>query len=59
MPGLIWNCSGNARALDLTRILPQLDAAEARGLLIRDHRLATPTPLGRRFLNDLIALFLD
>jgi len=45
--------------LDLTRILPQLDAAEARGLLIRDHRLATPTPLGSRFLNDLIALFLD
>jgi oxygen-independent coproporphyrinogen-3 oxidase len=45
--------------LDLTRILPQLDAAEARGLLIRDHRRATPTPLGRRFLNDLIGLFLD
>lgn len=45
--------------LDLTRILPQLDAAEARGLLTRDHRRATPTPLGRRFLNDLIALFLD
>jgi oxygen-independent coproporphyrinogen-3 oxidase len=45
--------------LDLTRILPQLDAAEARALLIRDHRRATPTPLGRRFLNDLIGLFLD
>ena len=45
--------------LDLTRILPKLDAAEARGLLIRDHRRATPTPLGRRFLNDLIGLFLD
>jgi oxygen-independent coproporphyrinogen-3 oxidase len=45
--------------LDITRILPQLDAAEARGLLIRDHRRATPTPLGRRFLNDLIGLFLD
>ena len=44
--------------LDLTRILPQLDAAEARGLLIRDHRRATPTPLGRRFLNDLIGMFL-
>lgn len=44
--------------LDLTRILPQLDAAEARGLLIRDHRRAMPTPLGRRFLNDLIGLFL-
>jgi oxygen-independent coproporphyrinogen-3 oxidase len=45
--------------LDLTRILPQLDAAEARGLLSRDHRRAGPTALGRRFLNDLIASFLD
>jgi putative oxygen-independent coproporphyrinogen III oxidase len=45
--------------LDLTRILPQLDAAEARGLLSRDHRRAGPTALGRRFLNDLIAPFLD
>ncbi len=45
--------------LDITRILPQLDTAEAQGLLTRDHRRATPTPRGRRFLNDLIALFLD
>jgi len=45
--------------LDLTRILPQLDAAETRGLIARDHRRVTPTPLGRRFLNDLIAMFLD
>lgn len=45
--------------LELARILPQLDAAEAKGLLIRDHRRATPSPLGRRFLNDLIGLFLD
>lgn len=45
--------------LELARILPQLDAAEAKGLLIRDHRRAMPTPLGRRFLNDLIGLFLD
>lgn len=45
--------------LDLTCILPLLDAAESRGLLIRDHRSAVPTALGRRFLNDLIGLFLD
>ena len=45
--------------LDLTCILPQLDVAEARGLLSRDYRHATPTPLGRRFLNDLIGLFLE
>jgi oxygen-independent coproporphyrinogen-3 oxidase len=45
--------------LDLTCILPQLDAAETRGLLTRDHRRVLPTALGRRFLNDLIGLFFD
>ena len=44
--------------LELTRILPTLDQAETRGLLTRDHQRATPTPLGRRFLNDLMQLFL-
>ncbi len=44
---------------DITPLLPRLDAAEARGLITRDHRRVTPTLLGRRFLNDLIALFLD
>ncbi len=44
--------------LDLTHVLPVLDQAEARGLLLRDHRSVRPTPLGRRFLNDLLALFL-
>ncbi len=45
--------------LNLAGILPQLAAAEVRGLLTRDHRRAAPTALGRRFLNDLIGLFLD
>ena len=45
--------------LPLTSILPRLEAAEARGLLARDHRRAVPTPRGRRFLNDLIGMFLD
>ncbi len=44
--------------LDLTHVLPVLDQAEARGLLLRDHRGVRPTPLGQRFLNDLLALFL-
>jgi oxygen-independent coproporphyrinogen-3 oxidase len=35
-----------------------IDEAERRGLLVRDHRRVRPTPLGRRFLNDLQALFL-
>jgi len=36
----------------------ELAAAEARGLLERDPTAIRPTPLGRRFLNDLQALFL-
>ncbi|MCU0868104.1 MAG: radical SAM family heme chaperone HemW [Burkholderiales bacterium] len=36
-----------------------LDAAEARGLLTRDHLRLGPTALGRRFLNDLLEMFLD
>jgi putative oxygen-independent coproporphyrinogen III oxidase len=36
----------------------ELDEAERRGLLARDHDRIRPTPLGRRFLNDLQALFL-
>lgn len=35
-----------------------LAAAEARGLIVRDHRHIAPTPLGRRFLSDLQSLFL-
>ena len=35
-----------------------LDAAERRGLVLRDHEHIRPTPLGRRFLNDLQAIFL-
>ncbi len=36
----------------------ELDAAERRGLIVRDHERIRPTPLGRRFLNDLQAMFL-
>lgn len=35
-----------------------LDEGARRGLLERDHNRIRPTPLGRRFLNDLQALFL-
>jgi putative oxygen-independent coproporphyrinogen III oxidase len=44
--------------IELTAVLPRLDQAEARGLIIRDHLRIVPTPLGQRFLNDLIGLFL-
>ena len=42
----------------LNVVLPELEAAERRGLIVRDHARIRPTPLGRRFLNDLLQLFL-
>lgn len=35
-----------------------LAAAETKALVERDHQRVRPTALGRRFLNDLVALFL-
>ncbi|MBC7781860.1 MAG: oxygen-independent coproporphyrinogen III oxidase-like protein [Proteobacteria bacterium] len=45
--------------LPLSHIGAKLDAAEARGLLLRDHRWLQPTPLGLRFHNDLVQMFLS
>ncbi len=42
----------------LPSVLKQLDEAERRGLVTRDHRRVAPTALGRRFLNDLLQIFL-
>ncbi len=42
----------------LTAVLQRLEAAERRGLIERDHERVRPTPLGRRFLNDLLQIFL-
>jgi oxygen-independent coproporphyrinogen-3 oxidase len=36
-----------------------LRAAEAKGLLTRDHLRIKPTPRGRRFLNDALQCFLE
>ena len=44
--------------LPLTAIQQQLDEAEQRGLIARDHQRITPTLAGRRFLNDLLQIFL-
>jgi oxygen-independent coproporphyrinogen-3 oxidase len=38
--------------------LAGLDEAERRGLIARDHEHIAPTELGRRFLNDLLQIFL-
>ena len=42
----------------LNAVLSELDEAERRGLIVRDHQRIAPTPLGRRFLNDLLQIFL-
>ena len=44
--------------LPLATILPELDRAEADGLLARDHLRAWPTAKGQRFLNTLLERFL-
>ena len=44
--------------LPLTAAMKGLDEAERRGLIVRDHRHVAPTDLGRRFLNDLLQIFL-
>ncbi len=44
--------------LSITAVQKQLDEAEQRGLLVHDHHRIRPTILGRRFLNDLLQLFL-
>ena len=44
--------------LPLTAILRELADAERRGLIERDHARIAPTARGRRFLNDLLEIFL-
>ena len=44
--------------LPLVAALRALDEAERRGLLARDHQHIAPTELGRRFLNDLLQIFI-
>ncbi|HET7159942.1 MAG TPA: radical SAM family heme chaperone HemW [Burkholderiales bacterium] len=44
--------------LPLVTVLRALDEAQRRGLVMRDHQRVAPTPLGQRFLNDLLQIFL-
>ena len=44
--------------LPITGIQQQLDEAEQRGLIIRSHSHMSPTLTGKRFLNDLLQIFL-
>ncbi|OGT00901.1 MAG: YggW family oxidoreductase [Gallionellales bacterium RIFCSPLOWO2_12_FULL_59_22] len=45
--------------LPLLAIRRELEQAERRGLLVREGTRIAPTELGRRFLNDLLEIFLD
>jgi oxygen-independent coproporphyrinogen-3 oxidase len=50
---------GERTSLSLLLIQNELQKAEQRGLLLRDHQRIAPTPLGQRFLNDLLGIFID
>jgi coproporphyrinogen III oxidase-like Fe-S oxidoreductase len=45
-------------SLSLLGIRRELDEAERRGLIFRDHQRIAPTLMGQRFLNDLLEIFL-
>ena len=45
-------------SLSLLDIRRELEEAERRGLLFRDHQRIAPTKQGQRFLNDLLEIFL-
>jgi oxygen-independent coproporphyrinogen-3 oxidase len=45
-------------SLPLLVIRRELEEAEQRGLLVRESQRIAPTELGRRFLNDLLEIFL-
>ncbi len=45
-------------SLPLLSIRRELEEAERRSLLLRDHQRTAPTGLGQRFLNDLLGIFL-
>ena len=56
--GFDANLFAERAGVPLTTVLKELDEAERRGLITRDHQRIAPTPLGRRFLNDLLQIFL-
>ena len=52
------NLFGERTGMGINAIEKQLNAAEAKGLIYRDHKLIKPTELGMRFLNDLQQMFM-
>jgi putative oxygen-independent coproporphyrinogen III oxidase len=49
---------GERTGMGINAIEATLNAAEAKGLIYRDHTVIRPTELGQRFLNDLQQMFL-
>jgi oxygen-independent coproporphyrinogen-3 oxidase len=56
--GFDANLFAERTSLPLLNIQRELNEAEQRGLLFRDHQRIAPTKLGQRFLNDLLEIFL-
>ncbi len=56
--GFSPNLFGERTGMGINAIDAPLDAAEAKGLIYRDHTIIRPTELGQRFLNDLQQMFL-
>jgi putative oxygen-independent coproporphyrinogen III oxidase len=56
--GFAPNLYAERTGLALNTIEKELNIAEAKGLIFRDHAVIRPTELGGRFLNDLQELFL-
>ena len=56
--GFEVNLFAERAGVSLNAVLKELDEAERRGLITRDHRRIAPTPLGQLFLNDLLQIFL-
>ncbi len=57
--GFSPNLFAERTGMGLNQIGKQLDLAEQKGMLYRDHAVIRPTDLGRRFLNDLQEIFLS
>jgi putative oxygen-independent coproporphyrinogen III oxidase len=56
--GFAPNLFAERTGVQINAIDQVLNAAEAKGLLYRDHQIIRPTELGQRFLNDLQEMFL-
>ena len=56
--GFSPNLFGERTGMGINAIDAMLNAAEAKGLLYRDHKIIRPTDFGQRFLNDLQQMFL-